>query len=245
MHHISTQFLLLDASRVLIGLTYIHFLTHIYFDTLSSSAVSVPQQVHTMVNNRSSRRKRTRRSQPSSSIRRAVNRISLGMRITPNPDPPAYTADPWWPLTIVDSVSVDTLYTPAKIHGGIISSLSFVTDTTKGVTFKFRVLTVRAWGLDKQPIQMSVTDGTSWVREMNDFGAATIYSRLGWRFGDIFINRVFESKGTDTLFSVSQADKAGKILVYIQVMIKVPNAPDPALVMLRDPLVHDFELMAT
>lgn len=188
------------------------------------------------------RRNPRRRAATASRLRRLVNRVSLGARITPSTDPPVYTAGPWWPLTLVDSVAGDTDFTPEYIHKGILDMLSLTGAKIgeKALVFKFRVLSVRAWGMAKQPIQLAVTEthGTksNWVKEINDFGTPVNYSRVGWRFGDVFIQRVFTSTETQTLFQVAQAGTTDKILVYIQVLIRVPNAPDPAAVMAHIPV---------
>lgn len=192
---------------------------------------------------RGRRRNPRRRAVTPGRLRRIVNRVSLGSRITPSADPPEYTAGPWWPLTIVDSVSGDTDYTPKKIHEGILALLSLTgakLGNKEPLTFKFRVLSVRAWGVAKQPIQLAVTethgDTSNWVKEINDFGTPFTYSRLGWRFGDVFMHRVFTSTETISLFQVAEAGTTDKILVYIQVLIRVPNAPDPALTYAKIPV---------
>lgn len=191
-----------------------------------------------MVNNNrtSNRRRGNRRTNRTGRLKRVVNRTTLGMRIIPSLDPPEYAAGPWWPLTLVDIAKGDVDYTPKKIHQGILTMLD-LTGYTKGATtelnFKFRVLSVRAWGLAKQPIQLAVTETHSntsnWVKEINDFGTPLGYSRVGWRFGDIFVHRVFDYTEAQSLFQVAESGSTDKILVYIQVLIRVPNAPDPSL----------------
>lgn len=188
--------------------------------------------------NRRRRQASTSRVGRSTRIRRIVNRTSLGTRILPSVDPPEYTAGPWWPLTIVDSVKGDTQYTGKKIHEGILALLGLTgakqADSTP-LNFKFRLLSVRAWGLAKQPIQLSVTEthstSTNWVKEINDFGTPLAYSRVGWRFGDVFVHQVHSYQDTSTLFFTGESGTEDKILLYIQVLIRVPNAPEPALVM--------------
>lgn len=188
-----------------------------------------------MANRRSARRRGTRRATALGRVKRVVNRTTLGMRITPSNDPPEYSAGPWWPLTIVDIATGDTDYTPEKIHKGILAltGLTGYKNGSENLTFKFRVLSVRAWGIDKQPIQLAVTEThgstSNWVKEMNDFGTLLNYSKLGWKFGDVFIHRVFSSEEKHSLFQVAEKGTVDKILVYIQVLIRVPNAPDPAL----------------
>lgn len=187
-------------------------------------------------NRQTNRRRGNRRTNRTGRLKRMVNRTTLGMRIVPQLDPPEYSAGPWWPLTVVDVTAGDVDYSPSKIHAGILALLNltgYKKDTTN-LEFKFRVLSVRAWGLAKQPIQLAVTEThsttSSWVKEINDFGTPLGYSRVGWRFGDIFVHRVFSSNETQSLFQVAESGKTDKILVYIQVLIRVPNAPDPSLV---------------
>lgn len=184
-----------------------------------------------------------KRSATTGRLRRMVNRVSLGSRIVPTTDPPEYTAGPWWPLTIVDTVAGDKDFTPTYLHSGILAALNLTgAKDAKGnpLTFKFRLLSVRAWGMAKQPIQLAVTEthGTSsnWVKEINDFGSPINYSRVGWRFGDVFTHRVFSSTETQSLFQVAESGSTDKILVYIQVLMRVPNAPDPAVTLSSIPV---------
>lgn len=165
------------------------------------------------------------------------------MRITPSVDPPQYTANPWWPLTIMETVSADKSWTPVDVHASILDTLALKGATVPGqgtenkvpLEFKFRVLTVRMWGIDKQPIQLAVCDASdmdssSWTHEFNDFASGIQFSRVGWKFGDVFSHRVMTTAQSKmVLFALGQGPKPGKVLVYIQVLIRLPNAPDPVL----------------
>lgn len=229
------QIVLYANSSIFSRLDNIRLVSHHYIISIPYFVIQIPNYC-VMANRRNNRRRGNLRANRTGRLKRMVNKTVLGTRIIPSADPPEYTAGPWWPLTIVDSVSADTTYTGVKLHQGILATLN-LTDYKKAstaLTFKFRVVSVRAWGLDKQPIQLAVTEthGTTanWVKEMNDFGTPLTYSRLGWRFGDAFIHRVFTSEDKQEVFQVAQSGSTNKILVYIQVMIRVPNAPEPALV---------------
>lgn len=187
--------------------------------------------------------RRTRRSRTTRQprrVRRLVSRMNLGSRITPTVDPPQFTACPWWPLTVMETVIKDTVWTPKTVHASILATLGLTGAKyiDKGnevdLEFKFRISTVRMWGLDKQPIQLAVCDAsdessTHWTHEFNDFASGIQFSRLGWRFGDVFVHRVLTAKQDFTLFALGQQSSNRTVLVYIQVLLRIPNAPDPAL----------------
>lgn len=196
-----------------------------------------------MVNNNTTLSRRTRRSRTSRQprrVRRLISRMNLGSRITPSVDPPQFTASPWWPLTVMMTVLKDTSWSPKTVHEAILASLGLTgakyiyEGKETALEFKFRITTVRVWGLDKQPIQLAVCDAsdatsTHWTHEFNDFASGVQFSRLGWRFGDVFVHRVLAANQEFPLFAVGQKHDNETVLVYVQVLIRMPNAPDPAL----------------
>lgn len=196
---------------------------------MASSNTSIPR-----------RTRRSRSSRQPRRVRRLVTKMSLGSRITPPVDPPQFTSCPWWPLTVMETVTTDTVWTPETVHKAILATLGLTGATipkdkaTTALEFKFRITTVRVWGLAKQPIQLAVCDASDeasshWTHEFNDFASGIQFSRLGWRFGDVFSHRVFTATQQTVLFAVGQANGTDTMLVYIQVLIRLPNGPDPAL----------------
>lgn len=163
-----------------------------------------------------------RRSRRVPNIVKMCYSIAYGMPTTPPRDPPFYTSDPWWQLTTYDVVRKMTRYTPRRLYQCIWRSFGYPNQMR--FAFTMRLLTVRIWGLQGQTITLSITDSQNVVRVLTDSGTETNYSRLGWHFGDIMSSRVHTASEINTLFTVSSERDLGKILVYIQVMIKVPNA---------------------
>lgn len=184
------------------------------------------------------RRRGRRQNRPSNQgstrrVQRAINRLETGVRFTPGPDPTEVTRSPWWPLTLVDTQTLDpktqTSYKFSTVAKLVKNMLDLSKWTGAGTAsevpwpFLIRIETLRVWGLDKQTINVDAYDGTNnshKFRQLSDFGSGINFSRVGWRFGVTGNVNTFdggESPDT-TLFSVRGS---GKALVYIQVLISV------------------------
>lgn len=172
----------------------------------------------------------------ASRIRRVINRSTHGMRITPSVDPPDYAAGPWWPITVIMKASSDSSATAASIYDQILKQLAwdgYANAAKATVPLLIRVLSVRAWGLGKQPIQLGVYDhlgGKHQLAEISDYGTPLNYSRVGWKFGNIGVNDAMKSTEKDIIFAVSGATADNAILCYVQCLIRTEQAPKPTLV---------------
>lgn len=167
------------------------------------------------------RTRRTRQRPNIGRIRRSINRADVGVKITPPVDPPEYTPLPWWPLTLRIShkiVNTDTgdSITPAILTGAITSQTG-----VKGA-FNIRLLTARVWSTAAgQPIGLSVNDSIGDIsrwRTLADSGTLINYSRVGWRFGNIFSNISHLAASKDELFRV-WSPKDQKVLIMVQILL--------------------------
>lgn len=210
-----------------------------------------------MVNRRRSNRK-ARRNGPGNSrqpvrFRRAISRTTTGVRFVPPVDPPEYVSAPWWPFTLILIATGDEAVTAKIMYDQVLQQLDlkkFVSGTAT-VPLEMRLDSVRAWGLAKQPIQLSVYDRLGKhhrLAELSDYGTPINYSRVGWRFGSLAHSDALGSTETETLYEVSGGSTANKILIYNHILIRIPNAPKPvqdALTALRsqcNPRAMDFDL---
>ena len=156
-------------------------------------------------------------------------------------------------MTVIFSLSKATEISALSIYNNIIAQLGLlqylgpIPDTWPAakpkdiapIPLTFRLLSVRVWGLGRQPIQLAIfeTQNTDHlIKELNDYGDPIRFSRVGWKFGDVAVYDGL-SKETYGLFQVSGTlNDANKALVYCQVLLRVQNAPAPALTGLPDSL---------
>lgn len=192
-----------------------------------------------MVRN-NARRRRTTRANASTPrrLKRAVDRIETGVRFVPSADPPEYSRAPWWPLTVVDSITEATQYTYKTLMTGILTAMGYTAaqQTAVGANFyEVRVQTVRVWGLAKQAISLSpqeiVGAGTHRMRQLADMGSGINFSRLGWRFGSV--SRIDPNVNEDVYICHVGGDLSAtkKALVYFQVLVCTSVGPQPKTLM--------------
>lgn len=190
-----------------------------------------------MVRN-NARRRRTTRANASTPrrLKRAVDRIETGVKFVPSADPPEYSRAPWWPLTVVDSISASTQYTYKTLMTGILTAMGYTAaqQTAVGTSFyEVRVQTVRVWGLAKQAISLTpqevVGAGTHRMRQLADMGSGINFSRLGWRYGTV--SRIDPNVNEDVYICHVGGDLSDtkKALVYFQVLVCIAGAPQPKM----------------
>lgn len=157
-------------------------------------------------------------------VARRVSHIDTGVQFQCSSDQPPWTAAPWWPLTAVTNATAkSTTFSFKTIHALVLTSLGVTT-----ASFNIRVLTVRAWGLDKQPITMTVYGSgskCSTLAQINDRGSFMHYSRLAWRFGKASFSTLDTGCASDdtNVFKLDQA--SGKTSVYLQLLIQPATVP--------------------
>lgn len=184
-------------------------------------------------------RGRRRRNQPRRRVAnfrfgRAITRATHGIRINPSVDPPEYVSNPWWPITTTFSVDADSEIMASHLYLSVIAQLGF-NEYLKGkdtIPIEMRLVSIRAWGLHKQPIQLAVFDHVgkkNRFTEISDYGSSVQYSRVGWRYGRIASYDALVKDDPDVLFDITGASKAKTILIYVQLLIRTANAPKPAL----------------
>lgn len=212
-----------------------------------------------MVNRRRSNRPSRRNGSGLNSrqpvrFRRAISRTTTGVRFVPPVDPPEYVSAPWWPMTLILIAVTDETVTAQKLYQQVLEQLDvkkYVSMDKSTVPLEMRIDSVRAWGLARQPIQLSVYDRLGKhhrVAEISDYGTPIQYSRVGWRFGSIAHADALGQTETDVLYEISGATSTNKILLYNHILIRIPNAPKPvqaASIALRsqcDRQAMDFDL---
>jgi len=177
--------------------------------------------------NRSVRRQR--RPVRTRQIIRRIENSDIGCEFKPSLDPPAWASAPWWPLTVVLTHSADSNITAQAIHAAVLVSLNLdaFANTAKPpqkVTFNMRLLTVRAWGLNKQPITLGIRTGNSAgpIKLLNDRGSPIHYSRLAWRFGRASFAMLDSESSSDrtVLYSIGGGTPDGKVLSYVQLLVQ-------------------------
>lgn len=180
-----------------------------------------------------------RRNRPSR-FTRSVNRAAHGIRFTPSFDPPDYAAGPWWPITVVLGSTSDTRFNMNSVYTAALTQLSwqnyYKENTKENVPMELRLLSVRAWGLDKQPIQLTIYDrlgSGQKLAELSDYGTPVQYSRLGWKFGNVSTQDSVVWSDTNVLFEVTTSS-TGKVLIYVQALIRTTNSPKPTIMSLTD-----------
>lgn len=198
-----------------------------------------------MVNRRAPRR---RANAPRAPVLRALtrreNRRDTGVGYKPSPTPPKWTAAPWWPLTVVTVQKEAYTFTVKDVAYLIRQSLGwdgYVDSKEVPLPVDFRVQNVRIYGTKSQPIQLEAYEllgGKHITKEQSDFGGKFTYSSLGFRWGTqskIDVLNDSDKMGPDnnapqTLFYVNGFADEGKIIVYVQVLLKAKDAPTPSLI---------------
>lgn len=193
------------------------------------------------------RPRRTRRGTArTSNIIRRVNNLEQGVEFKPSFDQPSWASAPWWPLTLVaNATAASTTFSAKVIHALLTKSTNF----PGTVAFNLRILTVRVWGLDRQPITLDVYDnsigGCRKLKQLNDRGSPIHYSCLGWRFGKASYAMLNTDCGKDdmAIFTVAQpaAEPATKVAVYIQTLIQLTGVPDVATAVNLGSLMREME----
>lgn len=191
-----------------------------------------------MPRNRRILQRKNRRTARTSTIVRRVTNIDIGVEFKPSLDQPSWSSAPWWPITVVSEASLTkTPYTGVVLHALVIKSLALENfkNGTELVAFNLRVLTVRAWGLDRQPITLDVYDnsnsGCRKLKQLNDRGSPIHYSCLAWRFGKASYAMLNTDCSKDKLpiFEVSQPTASTKISVYVQLLVQRQGVPAAAV----------------
>jgi hypothetical protein len=94
---------------------------------------------------------------------------------------------------------------------------------TTGTPYKpaisMRVLSVRMWGLDKQPITMGVFNALSddEVKYITDYGSGINFSHVGWRFGTEMSTTSYIEGSAKKVVWVSSVSN---ILLYCRVLVR-------------------------
>lgn len=182
---------------------------------------------------------------------RMIHRNVKGVQITPPADPPSYVSAPWWPFTLAIKVKNDTQLYAQNLYTEVLKTLglaTFYNDAKATIPLEYRVLSIRAWSLKKEtPIQLAVYDhlGTKErICEINDFGTPIRYARVGWKFGSIGTNDALvpvADLSKDYVIAEISLPSEGTALVYVQLLLRVPNASKPITVW--SDLVHDYYLV--
>lgn len=175
--------------------------------------------------NRSARR--PRRPVRTRQIIRRIENSDIGCEFRPSFDPPAWASAPWWPFTVVLSHSVDSSVSATTLHAAVMVALNldgFNNSSKQSVSFNLRLLTVRVWGLNKQPITLGIRTGNSAgpIKLLNDRGSPIHYSKLAWRFGRASFAMLDSESSNDktVLYTVGGASAEGKVLSYVQMLIQ-------------------------
>lgn len=169
--------------------------------------------------------KRKRAPKRNKHFVRSVHRIEMGSVINPPADPPSWTSAPWWPITVTAVAIKAQSYTSKDLWALVLTSLSLQNfkDGNNNVRMRLRFIDVRCWGLSRQPISLNIprlnSIGTR-VKQLNDRGTTTRYSKLGWRFG-IDSQLAVDYDDTDVVFEVGGDFQSGTILIYIRVMFQL------------------------
>jgi len=180
-------------------------------------------------------RRRNRGTVRTSTIVRRVSNLDTGLEFTPSLDQPSWASAPWWPITVVSEVKVESAgYTGAVLHSLVLKSLSLEGFKLgdKKITFNMRVLTVRIWGLSRQPITLDVYDNSSSgcrkLKQLNDRGSPIHYSRLAWRFGKASYAMLNTECVDDNspIFVVAQPSTSTIVSVYVQLLIQRQGVPN-------------------
>lgn len=180
-------------------------------------------------------RRRTRAARPNrrvtsmpSRVRRIVSRMETGRKITPPTDPPEFNPAPFWPYTLVVKHDKGETVKTDAIHASLLTSLGSDFSAAK---FSFKVLSVRTWGLNKQPIKLTVYEqinGSHQICNMSDYGGAVSFSRVGYRFGLSSKIDVHTKEDATPVFAVSGTlSTTDMALTYIQLLIRVLSPPAP------------------
>lgn len=185
------------------------------------------------------RRTRTRNGRRPQRLGRMIHRNVKGVPITPPSDPPSYVSAPWWPFTLALKLAGDTQLFSQNLYTEVLKTLN-ISDYVKDkvtVPLEFRVLSIRAWSLKKEtPIQLAVYDhlgSKERITEINDFGTPIRYARVGWKFGSIGTTDALvpvPDPTKDNVIAEISMPNNGTALVYVQLLLRVPNAAKPITV---------------
>lgn len=191
---------------------------------------------------------------------RSIHRIEMGSEIKPSLDPPTWVSAPWWPLTITATAVKPASYTVQAMYALVLKNLNlagFMDDKKKLIQFRLRFNDVRIWGLNRQPITLNIPRlnniGTR-IKQLNDRGTPTQYSRLGWRYG-MDSELAIDPTDPDVVFEVQgDVSDANKVLIYVRVLIQLIGIPGAATLAsfgsqgfvndLPTEMVQDFELLS-
>lgn len=185
-----------------------------------------------MIRRRGNRRFRRRPTRTRNLVRR-ISDIGIGAELKPSFDQPSWVSAPWWPLTLVsETTSTSVNYTGESLHALALVSLALgeFKNGDKSVGFNIRILTVRAWGLDRQPITLTIycngETGCRKLRQLNDRGSPIHYSCLGWRYGKASFSTLNTECANDTtvIFQLTQTEQK-RISVYVQVLLQRKDVP--------------------
>lgn len=178
---------------------------------------------------RTQQRQRRRTATKSAAVARRVQNADIGVEFKPSLDPPSWAGAPWWPLTVVAIATKAAPFSFEVIHALVLKSLSldgFVKGTSN-VEFNIRVLTVRVWGNNKQPITLDVYSNTSSgcrkMKQLNDRGSFMHLSHLAWRYGKssyAMLETGCSSMKTDVFSIDGQLSDTNTATVYIQLLIQ-------------------------
>lgn len=211
-----------------------------------------------MVRQRTNRSTRRRLPLRTKNIVRRVSNIDIGVEFKPPLDQPPWTSAPWWSLTLVSNATASsTNFTGQVIHALVLKSLALTEykSGTNTIKFNLRILTVRIWGLDRQPITLDIYDnsnsGCRKLKQLNDRGSPIHFSCLGWRFGKASYAALNTDCQNDTtsIFTVGQPSGSTKIAVYIQTLIQVQGVPSVTDILaasfepVADALSNDFAML--
>lgn len=181
-----------------------------------------------MVSKRNRRTKRAQRSNRRRGLASAVARIEKGHVLRPSADPPAYINCPFWPLTIQSQIDSNTTVTALDLHKAIIANLpsSFI-----NAKFSFRLLSVRAWGLQKQPISLTPYEelgGAHQTTSIADYGSAMNYSRVGFRYGISSAVDIHTDSDTISFFSITgDLSDTKRALMLVNLLVRPSGPPAP------------------
>lgn len=193
---------------------------------------------------RNSRRNRRLGRVRTTNIVRRVSNVDIGVEFRPTFDQPSWASAPWWPITLVaESKAAETNYTGSVIHALLLKSLNlsdFKGPEAKPPGFNMRFLTVRIWGMDRQPLTLDIydnsTSGCRKLKQLNDRGSPVHYSCLGWRFGKSSFAMLNTEcmKDDQPVFSIGQPTATTKIAVYLQCLIQRQSVPKVTVTSIED-----------
>lgn len=171
---------------------------------------------------RKGRRSNTRRPKRPAITRKRVRSVVEGKHIRLSPDPPNFTAAPWWPITVVATISTVESFKPSTVTTALKAQLTGLALATNA-SFYYRFLSVRAWSkadLLNLVIGPALGENNVALHDMFDYASKMNFARIGFRLGDLSSQKVFsQSDSTSVLFDVDVPGN-GTAIVYIEVLIR-------------------------